>query len=132
MIIDDFVIKRWMDTCHPDAIICQDNRVPALMRKFGFSVPEDLGIAHLNLKADTQGWSGVDQHWEKIGELAMETLDLLVCAGQFGQSRHPILRAIPGTWVEGETTRRHEPPVYQKDRYVERWIRERGDAVMEQ
>lgn len=127
--ISFLLMKQWLETYQPDAIVCYDSRLPQWVQQFNYSVPDDIGIAHLNLKADTPGWSGVDQHWEEIGRIAVGMLDQLIGIGQTGLTRHPVLRAIPVSWVEGETTPVKKPLVYSEDRYVDRWIKEHLNAV---
>ena len=125
-ILHTFLLERWLEQYLPDAILCCDSRLPETLGRLGYRVPEDIGVAHLNLKADTRGWSGIDQQWEKMGTLAVDTLAHMLNMGQIGQTEHPVLRAVPGVWVEGETTRRHDPPIYPRDRYVDHWIKEYG------
>lgn len=122
-----YLLRLWVEHFCPDAILCADNRIPGWLNEIGYRVPEDIGVAHLNLRLDTPGWSGVNKNWETIGMLAMETLDHLISIGQIGRTRHPVMRAVPGTWIEGATTRRRIPSVYPNDPYVDQWIRDRGE-----
>jgi len=123
--IATLLLRQWLQRYRPDAILCADSRVLEQIRGMGYRVPEDIGIAHLHLRRDTPGWTGVDHHWQMIGKLAVETLNHLIGIGLIGQSDHPILRAVSGSWVEGNTTRLLEPAVYPKDSYVDCWINER-------
>lgn len=126
-IINTNIIERWLDQYRPDVILCQDSRIVNLLVQLGYRVPHDMGVAHLNLSAEVKSWSGVNQHREKIGVLAIDTLDHLIGMGQIGQTEYPVLRTVSGMWSEGETTRYHAPPVYADDHYVNEWIEVRGN-----
>lgn len=120
--------KQWVETNRPDAIIGNHSQLVDKVRQFGYRVPEDIGIIHLNLKADTPDWTGVNQHWDTIGRIAVDTLHQLIGMGEIGSTPNPVLRSVAGSWVEGKTTCERKPPVYPRDRYVDRWIRERLNA----
>lgn len=126
--ITTVVVDRWLKESHPDAIICMDSRIVNRVQSLGYRVPEDMGVVHLNLTPDVKSWSGVNQHHEKIGSLAADTLEHVIAMGQIGQTDYPVLRSVSGSWVEGRTTQSHAPPVYPHDSIVEEWIRVRGNT----
>lgn len=110
--------KLWVEQENPDVIICQADEVMPWLRKMGRSVPDDLGMIHLDIP-DNQTWSGMKPQAMEMGRRAVE----LVLAQAFQQGpglpRHPQGIVIDSSWSAG-TTIRHKPRVSSLIRVAKR------------
>lgn len=97
-------ILEWLGEWGPEAVIVTDNRWKAWLEDSGRRVPEDIGLVHLNLADDVEGWTGIDQQRGLLGRLAVETLSGLLDRGQTGKSL-PASQFVRGIWCAGGTTR---------------------------
>jgi LacI family transcriptional regulator len=93
----------WLRHHRFDAILSTTSRHAKWIERMGLRVPEDLGIAHLNLAGDVAGWAGIDP---LIPEVAAAAVDLLI--GQIhrhetGAPAVPKVTTISGKWVPGRT-----------------------------
>ena len=91
-------------THHPDVIVCCHNGTIKCLEDAGFSVPEDIGVVHLNLAGDVPDWSGIDQRHECVGATVLDVLNALLIAGEPATPAHPHTVSIPGVWRKGNTT----------------------------
>jgi len=88
----------------PDVIVCCHNGAVKCLEEAGFSVPEDIGVVHLNLAGDVPDWSGIDQRHECVGATVLDVLNALLIGGETGVPPHPHTVSIPGVWRQGNTT----------------------------
>ena len=88
----------------PDVIVCCHNGAIECLEQAGFSVPEDLGVVHLNLAGDVPDWSGIDQRHECVGATVLDVLNAMLIGGETGVPSHPHTVSIPGVWRQGNTT----------------------------
>ncbi len=72
----------------------------------GIRVPEDIGIASLNVLPNDPVHSGICQHEHHIGWLAMNTLVSLISTHERGVPEFPRKALVDGTWNDGQTVRR--------------------------
>ncbi len=96
---------QWLEKYKPDSILCINPVIREWVQELGLSVPNDIGLANLNLVADVSDWSGVD---EKHGEIGAASVDLLIGSlsrNELGLPRQPRKILIPGEWVVGSTLR---------------------------
>jgi DNA-binding LacI/PurR family transcriptional regulator len=91
---------KWLKQCKPDAILTEAPGVPDWLAQAGIQVPEDIGLATLNLH-DSPLRAGIDQNPEEIGRVAVLVLNSLI--NDYDRGIPPIHReiAIKGTWVDG-------------------------------
>jgi LacI family transcriptional regulator len=111
--LDPSAIHQWVTTCQVDAVVGLPGDF-ILLQKAGFSCPGDLGFSTLDLQDAyglTETFSGMDQHSESIGVAAINLLVGMVRIGETGEPPEPAQLAIAGSWVDGETTHRHGPPL---------------------
>lgn len=98
---DDVV--KWLLKHRPDAVICSHGGMKSHVEAAGFRVPQDVRVAHLNLAADVEGWSGVDRRLGQIGSAAIDILTAHLFRNETGPPPFPKQMLIPGVWVEGGT-----------------------------
>lgn len=95
--------QEWVRRNKFEAILSTNSRHAEWIAEMGLRVPDDIGMAHLNLAEDVAGWAGMDP---LIPEVAAAAVDLLV--GQIhrheaGSPRVPKITTIIGVWVPGWT-----------------------------
>jgi len=100
--------QNWIRTNRFDAVLSTASRPMKWLANMGLRVPQDIGLAHLNLANDVSGWTGIDP---LVGEVAAAAIDLLI--GQIqrhdtGPPRVPKITLISGVWIEGRTLRWQE------------------------
>jgi len=103
---DSATLKLWMDKNKPDAVITDDHTLLNRFSELGFSLPRDLGFAHLDLDVR---WgtkvSGIQQNNHDVGVAAVELLTGLVVRNDLGLPQRPHAHLVEGAWVAGDTTR---------------------------
>ena len=99
----------WLREVRLDAIVTASRRLLAVLRAKRVRVPEDVGLAHLNVD-DVEGAApgdvaGVRQDNAGVGANAVELLVSLLNHNELGVPVHPRGVQVHGTWVEGATVR---------------------------
>jgi LacI family transcriptional regulator len=95
--------RAWLRHHRFDAVLSTTSRHAKWIEGMGLRIPEDVGVAHLNLADDVAGWAGIDP---LIPEVAAAAVDLLI--GQIhrheaGAPAVPKVTTITGAWVPGRT-----------------------------
>jgi len=96
-------IRSWLRRYRPEVVINRSEAFHEAVRAEGLSIPEDLAYITLNVDADVEGASGIQQPWAEMGSLALDLLHSQLIRNRRG--RLDILRGtqIAGTWVDGKT-----------------------------
>ena len=89
----------------PDLLIVQTNSMLPFLHEHGFRVPEDIGVVHLNLASDVEGWAGIDQKHHLVGTSAIDSLIGQLHRREFGVRNSDKHTLIPGEWRDGFTVR---------------------------
>jgi len=97
------VFDQWLDKHRPDVILCVNPMVRDWVVERGMRVPEDIGLANLNLVSDVAGWAGINEHHEEIGAAAIDLLIGQLSRNEIGTPRHPRKILVPGRWCDGAT-----------------------------
>jgi LacI family transcriptional regulator len=98
-------LAAWLRVWRPDVLICGNNTWEALLRSLGWRVPEQIGLAHINLAADVAEWGGIDQNHVAIGAGAVDLLAMQLVKGERGAPASPVLQLVAGRFVKGRTLR---------------------------
>ncbi|GAB4181345.1 MAG: hypothetical protein Fur0032_22410 [Terrimicrobiaceae bacterium] len=93
----------WMDAYRPDAVLLFNPELLTWIRETGRRVPQDLGVAFLDLDWDIEGLSGMDQNSSLVGAFAAELLVQMVYRNHTGPSSHPHGMLVEGFWRDGST-----------------------------
>lgn len=101
---------QWMEQHKPDAILCVNPAVKEWVEQLGFSVPQDIGLANLNLVEDVSNWSGIDENHAQIGGSAIDLIIDQLSRNELSAPRQTRQLLVPGRWVQGATTRQPEIP----------------------
>ncbi|MFT3868464.1 MAG: LacI family DNA-binding transcriptional regulator [Nibricoccus sp.] len=95
-------LSRWLKKYKPDALICTEGRFCECLKKLGYEVPRDVGVATISL-LDGNFDAGVDQNSYEIGRVAMSTLAGLVHQNERGIPEHCRRILVEGRWVDGKS-----------------------------
>ena len=96
-------LREWLRKEKPDAVICRCNRFFEAASSEGIRIPEDIGYVSLNVADDAPEASGIDQHREEMGAIAMDSLNTLLQKNQRGEQRISTGTLVDGSWKEGKT-----------------------------
>jgi len=99
------IFEEWLEKEKPDVLLCVNPMVRDWLVELGLRVPEDIGLANLNLVSDTAGWAGITEHHEDIGAAAIDLLIGQLSRNEIGSPRHPRKILVPGSWQDGATLR---------------------------
>ena len=90
----------------PDCVITHDPDVITTLQSAGYSVPGDIGIAHLDLNADLRAaaMSGVDQNHDLLGQVAVDVVVAQIHRSESGIPKPRRCISVDGTWFAGKTT----------------------------
>ncbi len=109
---NDDALLRWIVRNQPEVIVTRLPEVLTCLRRAGYRVPEDMGVAFHSLHERTQGLSGTKKNSHHIGVMAVDVLVDMLHRNERGAPPYPQMVMIEGSWVEGETLR--VPPLMAK------------------
>lgn len=93
-------LREWMERERPDALLSIHPELSVLLEESGVRIPEDIGLATLNL-ADCRIEAGIDQNPHEIGRRALLQLLSLMQDHDRGIPERPHETLIKGRWVDG-------------------------------
>jgi DNA-binding LacI/PurR family transcriptional regulator len=99
--------SKWLHKHRPDAILCLDSSVKNWVEEEGFSVPTEVGVASLHCDGSNIGLSGVAQHYERVGELAVDIVVEQIHKNERGIPKAPKVVMAGGEWIMGNSTISH-------------------------
>jgi len=94
------LIKSWLRTFKPDALVSAQGNLHRLLDKAGVRVPEDLGVAALSL-LDGHFEAGVDQNSVEVGRVALAQLASMIQQNERGVPASCRRVLVEGRWVDG-------------------------------
>ena len=112
-------LASWLKTAKPDAVLTDVQRVPECIRKCGYRVPEDVGLAVTSV-LDGNSNAGIYQNPEEIGRVGVLTVLSLINDNARGVPSIFRQHLVEGRWVDGsdlpvrglaEREKSAEPPV---------------------
>lgn len=95
-------IAEWMKKHQVDAIFTDVVEIPAILKKAGIRVPEDVGLASTNTH-DISISAGIDQQPAEIGRVALLMLHSLITDHARGVSGIFRQLLVEGSWVGGDS-----------------------------
>jgi LacI family transcriptional regulator len=95
----------WVDRFQPDAIVTKLVDVLASLKRAGYRVPEDIGVAYHSLDEGRLGLSGMKKNSFQIGVMAVDLLVDMLHRNERGVPARAYLLMVEGTWYEGRTVR---------------------------
>lgn len=100
----------WLRKEEPDVIVCTHPEVKDWITRMGWRVPADIGLAHLDLTPEIEGWSGMNQNNQAVGTFAIDLVVGQLHRNETGVPAHPKCMMTESHWVPGSTLRSNEAP----------------------
>jgi len=95
----------WVEHYRPDAIVTRLPEVLRSLRRAGYRVPEEVGVAYHSLDEKSRCFSGMKKNSFQIGVMAVDLLVHMLHRNERGIPVCPYLLMVEGSWVEGSTLR---------------------------
>ncbi|HEY1719171.1 MAG TPA: LacI family DNA-binding transcriptional regulator [Verrucomicrobiae bacterium] len=99
---DQRLLASWLKKNKPDAILTDVRELRHLLKKVGYKVPKDIGLAALSV-LDGNADAGIDQNSEEIGKVAIQLLISLINHNERGVPKICREVLVEGQWVNGTT-----------------------------
>ena len=93
-------LEAWLGRHKPDAVMSDHAQLPEMLRKAGYRIPEDIGLA-ANSVLDGNADAGIDQNPEEIGRVAVLVLNSLLHDNARGEPSIFRQILVEGRWVDG-------------------------------
>lgn len=103
--LDPAEVAAWLKQHRADALICNYNPRPELLRKEGIRIPEDLGYAALDCAIATPDVSGIDQLPRQMGVAAVNLVTAHLQRHERGAPEYPEVITVRSRWRPGKTVR---------------------------
>ena len=103
-------LLAWFEAHRPDAIVTRLPEVLACLRRAGYRVPSDVGVAFHSLDEGRKGFSGMKKNSFQIGVMAVDLLVDMLHRNERGIPAIPYRLMVEGSWCEGKTLLRTHPP----------------------
>ncbi len=99
-------LLSWVRRRKPEAIVTNNENIVAWLRDAGLRVPEDIGVALLNLNlGPLAGAAGISLQLDLNGETSIEQLHTLLLRGETGFPSMPKEVLLRPRWSDGFTLR---------------------------
>jgi LacI family transcriptional regulator len=92
---------KWFEQSRPQVIITHHEEVLEWLRSGGHSVPEEVGVFHLN--CPDEKFAGMNQHSAAVGRAAIDLLVTLLQCNERGIPTIPQSVLVEGVFQEGPT-----------------------------
>ncbi len=101
--------QSWLKTYQPDALVCTHPEVREWIGRAGLRCPEDIGLLHLDVTPELEGWSGMDQNNATVGAFAIDLVIGQLHRNESGIPQRPKCMMTESIWVPGRTLRKVTP-----------------------
>ena len=98
-------VRTWLRKERPDAVLLSGADYMLRVVREVVAVPEELGVAALELGCAPTGMSGIDERTHEIGEAALDMLIGRLQRNERGLLSAPRTLHVDGVWRDGDTTR---------------------------
>jgi len=102
---DPGALAAWVIEQRPDAVVTRHPEILEALPNMGRRIPEDIGVAFMNVPDRSGRMAGVYEDAARIGTGAMAWLIDLVRRHQRGTPAVPQRLMFDGVWVDGKTLR---------------------------
>jgi len=101
--------RDWIKTHNPDVVVGTYTEVESWLKPTSLQCPRDIGIVHLDLTRELEGWSGMKQNNHLVGAFAVDLLVSQIHRNEYGVPAAPRGMMVESHWVEGKTVRKATP-----------------------
>lgn len=98
---DRAAFAKWVKAGDPDVIITDEPLALEWLQDLKLSVPEDIGLVHLNWGPHLRDWAGMQQASRTVGASAADLTILQITNNETGPLEHPKLVLIESEFVPG-------------------------------
>lgn len=98
--------SAWFKRHHPDVILTLHPEIRDWLGRLGATVPNTVGLVHLDCAEETGSWSGMRQDHEHLGSAAVEMLVNHIYHHEVGVPSFQKCLLLGSRWIEGKTTLR--------------------------
>jgi len=102
---DSEAFLSWVRHHRPDVVVTKLPEVLGILKRAGFRIAEDIGVAFHSLDEKSPGLSGMKKNSFQIGVMAVDLLVDMLHRGERGLPARPSLLMVEGSWSEGVTLR---------------------------
>lgn len=93
------LFRQWFTRYKPDALLTTIRPLPEMIRSLGYRIPEDVAVAGTGIDVPVD--TGLDQHPEAIGRMAVEMLVSQINLNERGEPTDPARILIESRWRAG-------------------------------
>jgi DNA-binding LacI/PurR family transcriptional regulator len=98
-------LLEWIRSSGVDCILISQDDIYAYLLKNGVRIPEELGLACLDLPPGNEALSGIDQLSREVGRQAVDQVSGLYSNHLMGVQNNLMIHAVKGRWTEGKSVR---------------------------
>jgi DNA-binding LacI/PurR family transcriptional regulator len=95
----------WLEATRPDAVVSKCAEAVPALRRLGYTLPQDLGLALLTRVKPSRGVAGVIESPEEVGAAAIDYVAGMLHRNERGVPEQPRRLLIEGVWCDGGTVR---------------------------
>ena len=106
---EETAFREWMKKHTPDVVVCTHPEIRDWLARMKLSCPKDIGVVHLDLSPDLEGWSGMNQKNDLVGALAVDIVIGQLHRNEIGIPKAPICMMTESEWISGGTVRKGPP-----------------------
>lgn len=103
-------VQAWMERYRPDVVISSE-MVRGMLEGMGYSIPEDLGFASIDIAEGPDFVSGVDHRHDLVGREALKLAVADVNLNKTGLPENPKVVTVDSHYRSGCTMRRVGEPI---------------------
>ena len=103
------LVLAWVRRTKPDVVVGLDNRLVLWLKRAGYRVPEEIGVAHVAVDDDVSDWAGIYSNKREIGAAAVEWVITLLQNHRFGLPKLAMNMLVHGSWRPGNTLPGSQP-----------------------
>lgn len=96
---------KWVETHKPDVVVTDRGETMAWLEEAGMSVPDQVGLLHLDWSPQQTGWAGMRQNSRMVGAAAADLVIGQINNNEIGIPAHPRLVLIESDFVPGPSVK---------------------------
>lgn len=108
------LFRQWFEREKPDVVLTLYNVVRHWLEDMSLRIPRDVGLIQLEWRHDHPDDTGMNQHNEIVGEVAVEMVINMVHHYIPGTPAFPRATFIGSTWVDGKSVKKGIPDLTRR------------------